>query len=269
MADQDTLTPANASGESELEQLRRSVDRLKRTVADQRQRIEALARGREQGMTAVSELRAELSLVQRERDRLRRELTALEGMQTETLTQFDADPGDETGSHFGELASIDELMATFSGEGNALSASHSTLRVDAAAGDDGDEYQEMIAPELIVLGSKSGARERAPQDRFLALLTPGNHTKCPLDQDLLTIGRSDSADIQIDGDFISRIHARILRIGMDSVIEDAGSRNGTWVNGEQIERHRLAHGDLIRVGSANFRYCDPAAGDIAGDWAGS
>ena len=46
---------------------------------------------------------------------------------------------------------------------------------------------------------------------------------------------------------------------MDSVIEDADSRNGTRVNGELIERHVLKHGDLIRVGTANFRYVDPAS----------
>jgi pSer/pThr/pTyr-binding forkhead associated (FHA) protein len=82
---------------------------------------------------------------------------------------------------------------------------------------------------------------------------------------LLTIGRSDSADIKIDGDYISRIHSRILRIGMDSVIEDADSKNGTRVNGEIIERHVLKHGDLIRVGTANFRFVDPAAGPADGE----
>jgi pSer/pThr/pTyr-binding forkhead associated (FHA) protein len=116
----------------------------------------------------------------------------------------------------------------------------------------------MISPELIVFGS--GREKASPTaERFLVLLEPGNHTKCPLDQDLLTIGRSESADIQIDGDFISRIHVRILRIGMDTVIEDAGSKNGTWVNGEQIQRRVLKHGDLIRVGSVNFRLVDSGA----------
>lgn len=265
MTDHEQLSPqeAPANGDSELESLKRSVAKLRRTIDDQKQRIEALARGREQGMSAVSELRDELSLVQAERDRLRRQLTEIEGMQTETMTQGDASIGDETDAHNGDLPSIDELMATFSGEDSALSASHSTLRVDGDAdgGDESEEYQEMISPELIVLGSSGRRKGEAIEERFLVLLEAGNHTKCPLDQDLLTIGRSDSADIKIDGDYISRIHARILRIGMDTVIEDAGSRNGTWVNAEQVERHVLKHGDLIRVGSANFRFCDSAAGD--------
>ena len=45
------------------------------------------------------------------------------------------------------------------------------------------------------------------------------------------------------------------------MVEDAGSRNGTWVNGEQIDRRALQHGDLLRVGGANLRYVDSAAGD--------
>jgi pSer/pThr/pTyr-binding forkhead associated (FHA) protein len=119
----------------------------------------------------------------------------------------------------------------------------------------------MISPDLIVFGS-GGERSTAPTERYLVLIQEGGTTKCPLNQDLLTIGRSDSADIKIDGDYISRIHSRILRIGMDSVIEDADSRNGTRVNGEIVERHVLKHGDLIRVGTANFRFVDTAAGPL-------
>jgi pSer/pThr/pTyr-binding forkhead associated (FHA) protein len=118
----------------------------------------------------------------------------------------------------------------------------------------------MISPELIVFGSGRDKVDPTSQ-RFLVMLEPGNHTKCLLDQDLLTIGRSESADIQIDGDFISRIHVRLLRIGMDTVVEDAGSKNGTWVNGERIKRQVLKHGDLIRVGSVNFRLVDSGAAD--------
>lgn len=244
-----------------IESLQKSVAKLKDQLEDRGHRLEALARGREASMATVSELRAELALVAADRDRLRKQLTDLEGMQTETMALDDGDVGDETDANHGELPSIDELMATFSGDDNALSASHSTLRVDESETEDtSGEYQEMISPELIVLGP-SRRKSSSFAERYLVLLEPGNHRKCPLNQDLLTIGRSDSADIQIEGDFISRIHSRILRIGMDTVIEDAGSKNGTRVNAELVDRHVLQHGDLVRVGSANFRFVDTAAGD--------
>jgi hypothetical protein len=266
MTEQDELSrTAKGNGETDdTDSLRQSLARLRRKLDDQSERIEALARGREESMAAVSELRAELRLVAAERDKLRKELTALEGMQTETQTLDDDAIDDDTGVNQGLLPSIDELMATFSGSDNALSASHSTLRVDNNTDDDAEEYQEMISPDLIVLGSRRDPRQ-ATVERFLVLLDPAGHTKCSLNQDLLTIGRSDSADIKVDGDFISRIHARILRIGVDTVIEDAGSKNGTRVNTRLVDRHVLRHGDLVRVGSANFRYVDSAAGDADGE----
>ena len=36
------------------------------------------------------------------------------------------------------------------------------------------------------------------------------------------------------------------------MIEDLGSRNGTWVNGARVERARLEPGDVIRVGESTF-----------------
>jgi hypothetical protein len=261
MAKQDDSGPSGKAPttDAELSTLKQTVAKLKRKLDDQNERIEALARGREQGMTTVGQLCEELALVAAERDRLRRQLTDVEGMQTETVTLDEDAIGDETDAHRGELPSIDELMATFSGSSGALSASHSTMKADSEFSGETGEYQEMISPDLIVLGS-SGEKTPSQAESYLVLLEGSNKTKCPLDQDLLTIGRSDSADIKIDGDYISRIHSRILRIGMDTVLEDADSKNGTRVNGELISRHVLKHGDLVRVGTANFRFVDPAAG---------
>jgi len=213
---------------------------------------------------SVAELRAELALVAAERDRLRKQLTELEGIQTDTLALDESVVGHETSAYESEQPSIDELMSAFSGDEGGLRQSHSTMRVQSSSTETSGEYEEMISPELIVLGSgQKDSKDSA--ERFLVLLEPGNQTKCPLDQDLLTIGRSESADIHIEGDFISRIHARVLRIGMEMVVEDAGSRNGTWVNGEQVQRCILKHGDLIRVGSGNLRYVDAGAASSGSD----
>jgi len=238
-----------------------SFARLKSKVSEQKERIEALARGREEGMGTISELRAELALVAAERDKLRKQLTELESMQIDTMTLIDKDGVDETDPHYSELPSIEELMSTFGNDDESeVPSSQTGERRDSESGEPSGEYQEMISPNLIVLGS---GREKIGDatERFLVLLQPGNHTKCALDEDLLTIGRSESADIQIDGDFISRIHARILRIGKQTYIKDAGSKNGTWVNGEPVSRQALKHGDLIRIGSAHFRLVDSASAD--------
>ncbi len=69
------------------------------------------------------------------------------------------------------------------------------------------------------------------------------------DDSELSIGRVASCDIVIDHDAVSRRHALIRRRGEQLTLEDLGSRNGTLVNGTQVEGRRpLATGDVISVG---------------------
>jgi pSer/pThr/pTyr-binding forkhead associated (FHA) protein len=77
-----------------------------------------------------------------------------------------------------------------------------------------------------------------------------------LDSSPLTVGRGSQNDIQLDSDdFASARHARFTP-GRDGVfVEDAGSTNGTYVNGARVAGpRRLAPGDVVRVGQTDFRY---------------
>ncbi len=63
------------------------------------------------------------------------------------------------------------------------------------------------------------------------------------------IGRDTGADIRIDDPSISRRHCLVHRDKDDAVeVVDEGSRNGTFVNGMPVARHRLEHGDELRLG---------------------
>jgi DNA-binding NtrC family response regulator len=65
----------------------------------------------------------------------------------------------------------------------------------------------------------------------------------------VTIGRSRSATIMIPHDRISRLHTRITRRGDQVLIEDLGSRNGTWINGKQVvTATRMFAGDELIAG---------------------
>jgi DNA-binding NtrC family response regulator/pSer/pThr/pTyr-binding forkhead associated (FHA) protein len=65
----------------------------------------------------------------------------------------------------------------------------------------------------------------------------------------LSFGRSRSADVRIDSELVSRIHAVFERDGLAVSVEDTGSRNGTLVNGKRIAgTQRLASGDEIIIG---------------------
>src|SRR5690606_12992706 len=56
-------------------------------------------------------------------------------------------------------------------------------------------------------------------------------------------------------DGVSRKHARLVKEGLDYYVEDLGSANGTFVQGERITRYKLSDGDQIQLGpKAIFRY---------------
>jgi DNA-binding winged helix-turn-helix (wHTH) protein len=64
------------------------------------------------------------------------------------------------------------------------------------------------------------------------------------------LGRDTMAAVWFDGPGVSRRHARIVVSGEDAVLEDLGSKNGTYLRGERLAGPaRLFDGDEIRVGS--------------------
>jgi len=76
-----------------------------------------------------------------------------------------------------------------------------------------------------------------------------------LDSRTVYIGRDPQNDIALDDDYASTRHAR-LEPRRDGVwVSDAGSTNGTFLNGVKIEKaKRLSSGDVIRVGSTDLTY---------------
>ena len=72
----------------------------------------------------------------------------------------------------------------------------------------------------------------------------------PLENDKLVIGRSRSCDIRLRADTVSRLHAALVWRDNELVVEDLGSSNGTFVNGERVLSPRtIAAGDSVRFGS--------------------
>jgi hypothetical protein len=82
----------------------------------------------------------------------------------------------------------------------------------------------------------------------------------PLRRGVQTIGRGADADIVIAVPELSRQHALLFWDGVHAALADAGSRNGTHVNGEAvIGRRPLAPGDEISLGGARLRFALGAA----------
>ena len=76
----------------------------------------------------------------------------------------------------------------------------------------------------------------------------------PLDGDRMTIGRRPDSDVFLDDVTVSRDHALLVRRGSDFYLDDLGSLNGTYVNRQRIESHRLEDGDELQVGKFKLTY---------------
>jgi hypothetical protein len=69
------------------------------------------------------------------------------------------------------------------------------------------------------------------------------------------LGRGEEADIQLHDGYASAKHARLVPQGDVMVLEDLGSTNGTYLNGEPVRGPQPLHaGDRIRIGDSEFSF---------------
>ncbi len=82
----------------------------------------------------------------------------------------------------------------------------------------------------------------------------GTSTEVPLNKERVTVGRHPDNDISLNDKAVSGRHAVIITILQDSFLEDLDSTNGTTVNGKQVAKHPLSHGDVISIGRNTLKY---------------
>lgn len=85
--------------------------------------------------------------------------------------------------------------------------------------------------------------------RFISGKYQGGEFPLRMNREII-IGRSSDLDMVLVEDMVSRRHAKITSTAADVYIQDLGSTNGTFVNGEKISRSRLNEGDRILVGTS-------------------
>lgn len=111
--------------------------------------------------------------------------------------------------------------------------------------------QEMRAPATAAAAASGGTVSKGRKQARLRILDPPGHKGevYPL-TDEVTVGRGGGCGIVLTEDqFVSTVHARLFRRGEGLYVEDLGSRNGTFVNGEQVQSpHRLRKGDRVQFG---------------------
>jgi hypothetical protein len=76
----------------------------------------------------------------------------------------------------------------------------------------------------------------------------------PIRKDVFLIGRGSKCDCVIQHRSVSREHAVITKERGGWFIEDLNSANGTWHNGEQIGKHKIAGGEELQISNYRLRF---------------
>lgn len=97
-----------------------------------------------------------------------------------------------------------------------------------------------------------------PLDNAGPFLTDPNGQEHRLPSQTAVIGRAVECDVVIASKSVSREHTRLRRDGRHWLVEDLGSTNGTYLNGERILNSlTLRDGDSLKVGDVAFIFHDP------------
>lgn len=88
--------------------------------------------------------------------------------------------------------------------------------------------------------------------KFISGKYQGGEFPIPMDSELI-IGRSSDLEMVLAEEMVSRKHAKIITKNAKIVLQDLGSTNGTFVNGERITIYPLKTGDRVLIGTSIFK----------------
>jgi Nif-specific regulatory protein len=94
--------------------------------------------------------------------------------------------------------------------------------------------------------------------RLIGVAGPLQGTLCALPEGEISIGRDVTNQLCAADAALSRRHCVLRRQGAKCTVRDAGSRNGTRVNGVPVEEQPLVHGDQLSVGSSELMFLSEA-----------
>jgi pSer/pThr/pTyr-binding forkhead associated (FHA) protein len=110
-----------------------------------------------------------------------------------------------------------------------------------------DQTGELKPVDVVDVAAESGA---------LVVRSGGGRVgqSFPMSGEKMTIGRSPETDVFLDDVTVSREHATLIRRGGDWYLDDSGSLNGTYVNRQRVDSHRLADGDELQIGKFKLTF---------------
>ena len=90
--------------------------------------------------------------------------------------------------------------------------------------------------------------------RFISGKYQGGEFPLPPNTEII-VGRSSDLDMVLVEDMVSRRHAKIMVNADQVTIQDLGSTNGTFVNGDRVSGRRvLQSGDVVTIGQTQLEY---------------
>ena len=132
--------------------------------------------------------------------------------------------------------------------GDEVSIEPFVLRFELTAGQEPTATAPQPAPQPVLTEGPAGA--------LLEVISSlhGMRPRYPLTEAGLTLGRSEQRDIVVPDPSASRLHCEIVCIRGDFYARDTGAANGLFVNEQRIREKHLVDGDVIRIGSTEFRF---------------
>jgi len=88
---------------------------------------------------------------------------------------------------------------------------------------------------------------------------PNAGSRFLLDRPETSVGRHADADIFLDDVTVSRRHASLRQSPTGIVVQDNGSLNGSYVNGDRVDERVLVSGDEVQIGRFKLLYVGAAA----------
>lgn len=120
-----------------------------------------------------------------------------------------------------------------------------------------DTDTDILEIKLIKKMLKTLDSDETPSVEVLNGVAVGKKLLIPESKQEVVIGRDGNADLTIDENVISRLHAKLERKWGGIVITDLQSKNGTFVNNDRVEEKLLRDGDKVMLGTVKLLYRNP------------
>jgi pSer/pThr/pTyr-binding forkhead associated (FHA) protein len=112
------------------------------------------------------------------------------------------------------------------------------------------------APQRARAAAARVARSGKPGRPYLRVASPAGGRARRYDLEAETvIGRGQECQVCLEDEFVSQLHARIVKVRDGYILEDLGSTNGTYINGNRINYPvGLRHGDRVGIGGTVLEF---------------